>query len=304
MFKRVFVLFLIYFASLSAFAQTEKYTAPVKWERYKVSSQNVSVLLPKMPVLVESSDVCSEQETKKYVAYADQIVYGFNIASKIQGKLPHACSVMKQFGTENFQNRLVLLKAELKEVSETSFKQNNLTVVKISGTNASYWLINDFENKRWFELWVTNGNEDKAEVKNFIKSIEINKNAQGIEIGKGSDRTLGDETEKINESENGETVALRIVSKPIARYTDAARKVQVQGTVKLRITFLANGGIGEIAIANTLPFGFTMQDYVASIHGLTEQAVAAAKKIAFIPPKKDGKAFTVVKTVEYRFSIY
>jgi hypothetical protein len=39
-------------------------------------------------------------------------------------------------------------------------------------------------------------------------------------------------------------------------------------------------------------------------HGLTEQAIAAAKKIAFLPATADGKPYNVAKQIEYTFSIY
>jgi hypothetical protein len=38
--------------------------------------------------------------------------------------------------------------------------------------------------------------------------------------------------------------------------------------------------------------------------GLTEQAIIAAKRIRFEPQLKDGKPISVVKTVEFTFSLY
>ena len=50
---------------------------------------------------------------------------------------------------------------------------------------------------------------------------------------------------------------LQILAKPRANYTDAARTNQTQGTVTLRVTFLANGEIGNVGIVNYLPDGLT-----------------------------------------------
>ncbi len=58
MLKQISILVLIFIFSLCAFAQTEKYNAPIKWERYKVSDRDVSVLFPKLPILIQSSNVC------------------------------------------------------------------------------------------------------------------------------------------------------------------------------------------------------------------------------------------------------
>lgn len=293
MFRQIAILLLICFASLSAFAQTEKYTAPVKWERYKVGNKDISVLFPKLPVLVGSSDACRGEETKQYATYADQTVYGLIITSKV--KTPVFCSQIKgfkEFDEQSFADRLVELKNSSPETKETNFKQDNLTVIKIVAKITTYWLINDFANKRWFELLITDGNEEKAEVKNFIKSLEINKKTQGIEIGNGVDRTLGDENVKTIESKDGDTSAIIISLRPQPRYTEAARKASVQGTTTLKVTFLANGGIGSISPEDELP------------NGLTEQAVLAAQRIVFIPPKRNGISYAVSKRVIYHFTIY
>ncbi|MBA2736364.1 MAG: energy transducer TonB, partial [Pyrinomonadaceae bacterium] len=85
---------------------------------------------------------------------------------------------------------------------------------------------------------------------------------------------------------------LKIISKPRANYTDAARQNQIQGTVTLRVTFLASGQIGKISLVNDLP------------DGLTEQAIAAARTIRFEPQIVNGKPRTVTKTVQYNFTIY
>lgn len=86
--------------------------------------------------------------------------------------------------------------------------------------------------------------------------------------------------------------ALQIFSKPRANYTDAARTNQTQGTVTLRVTFLANGEIGDVAIVNYLP------------DGLTEGAIQAAKQIKFEPALQNGKAVSVTKQVQYSFTLY
>ncbi|MEJ7624221.1 MAG: energy transducer TonB [Pyrinomonadaceae bacterium] len=90
----------------------------------------------------------------------------------------------------------------------------------------------------------------------------------------------------------GVTQALKINSKPKPTYTDAARQNSIQGLVILRVTFLASGQIGSISPIKGLP------------HGLTEQAIAAARRISFEPMKRDGVGQAVTKQVEYNFAIY
>jgi TonB family protein len=88
------------------------------------------------------------------------------------------------------------------------------------------------------------------------------------------------------------TESVRIISKPSASYTDAARKNGIEGTVVLKVNFAASGQIATIFPVSSLPYG------------LTEQAIAAARKIRFESAKKDGVPCSVIKGVEYKFSIY
>lgn len=83
---------------------------------------------------------------------------------------------------------------------------------------------------------------------------------------------------------------LKILSKPTAQFTDEARKNGTTGFVRLRVTFLASGSIGEISAVDTLP------------DGLTESAIEAAKGIRFKPATKNGEPMTVTKLVEYSFA--
>ena len=104
MFKQILILLVICFLCLCASAQTEKYTAPVKWERYIVGEQDVSVLFPKLPVLIQKSDVCIEQETNKYAAYAEDVVYGLNIVYKSKQNAPDYCSQKRKFNETSFKS--------------------------------------------------------------------------------------------------------------------------------------------------------------------------------------------------------
>ena len=85
---------------------------------------------------------------------------------------------------------------------------------------------------------------------------------------------------------------LQILSKPRPGYTDLARERNTEGTVVLRVTFLASGEIGNIDPVKTLP------------NGLTEKAILAATQIEFEPQMADGRAVTVTKQIEYTFAIY
>ncbi|MER3430211.1 MAG: hypothetical protein C4324_04050, partial [Blastocatellia bacterium] len=70
------------------------------------------------------------------------------------------------------------------------------------------------------------------------------------------------------------------------------RTNNIQGSVTLRVTFLANGTIGPISVIKGLPYG------------LTEQAIAAAREIKFEPEMVNGVPRTTTRPVTYNFTIY
>jgi TonB family protein len=108
----------------------------------------------------------------------------------------------------------------------------------------------------------------------------------GNEIGGGTDN---DEAPTVKK---GPSKKLNIIFKPRPNYTDEARKAGIQGVVRLRVTFLANGTIGNITPLNNLGYG------------LTEQAILAARQLKFEPEMRDGVPVTVTRVVEYSFTLY
>lgn len=91
---------------------------------------------------------------------------------------------------------------------------------------------------------------------------------------------------------NEVTSKARILSKPSPEYTEEARKNQVTGTVTLQLVFSSSGAVTNIRTINGLPYG------------LTEKAIAAARRIQFSPAMKDGRAVSQYIRVEYNFNIY
>jgi TonB family protein len=118
----------------------------------------------------------------------------------------------------------------------------------------------------------------------------------GIGDGIGGGRGTGVDNDGDNEppkpKDVGPPTPLKIISKPRPNYTDAARTNNVQGVVRLRVTFLANGSIGSISPVSGLGYG------------LTEAAIAAARSIRFEPAKKGGVPQTVTRVVEFNFALY
>lgn len=129
-------------------------------------------------------------------------------------------------------------------------------------------------------------------------------NGRGSGSGNGEGNGTGNNRGDGDNGDRARTVAERkpepagpskkfnITSKPRADYTDEAREKNITGIVSLRVTLNANGSVGSISPINRLPYG------------LTEKAIAAAKRIKFEPQLKNGVPQTVRVQIQYDFTIY
>jgi TonB family protein len=89
------------------------------------------------------------------------------------------------------------------------------------------------------------------------------------------------------------TVRAVIKSRPNPAYPRGARAYRVQGEVKLRIILGSDGRVRDkMEVLEGLP------------HGLTEEAIKAARRIEFEPARKDGRPVSQYVTVIYNFNLY
>ena len=88
------------------------------------------------------------------------------------------------------------------------------------------------------------------------------------------------------------TTKARLISKPEPVYPQVARNQQVTGTVVLRCVFASDGTVKHILIVQALP------------SGLTEQSIAAAKRIKFIPATINGIPVSMWMQLEYNYNLY
>lgn len=95
----------------------------------------------------------------------------------------------------------------------------------------------------------------------------------------------------------GITRPVKILSKPRADYTDAARTNNIQGTVQVSVTFLPDGTVGKIS--DVARNNSNLRKF-----GLVKSAMDAARKVKFQPAMKNGKPVKEVKILEYTFTLY
>lgn len=134
-------------------------------------------------------------------------------------------------------------------------------------------------------------------------------NGSGNGVGPGKDGNMGDDGKAIGSDGSGGsdgnnsgrdriyrapevTQRALVISKPEALYSEAARRNQIMGTVVLRVVFSMSGEVTNIRAISPLPMG------------LTENAIAAARRIRFRPATKNGRPVSVYVQLEYNFNIY
>jgi periplasmic protein TonB len=85
---------------------------------------------------------------------------------------------------------------------------------------------------------------------------------------------------------------VRVKEQPKPKYTQDARKHQLEGTVVLRCVFRSTGEVTNITVIKGLP------------DGLTDRAIAAARQIKFKPAMNDRRPVSMWMQLEYNFTLY
>jgi TonB family protein len=112
--------------------------------------------------------------------------------------------------------------------------------------------------------------------------------------GAATPATRAGEAEDYNRIFTGRevTAKARVLEKPEPTYNESARKFGVQGTIVLRAVFSKTGEVTNLHVVKKLP------------HGLTQQAISAARAIRFTPAMKDGQPVSMWMELQYNFNLY
>jgi protein TonB len=92
--------------------------------------------------------------------------------------------------------------------------------------------------------------------------------------------------------QNEVTVRPHIEYKPEPGYTEEARRHRVSGRVLVEAVLCRTGKVADVEVIRGLP------------HGLSEQAVKAARSIRFEPGQKDGETVSVRIRLMYGFQLF
>src|SRR5690606_37124737 len=192
-----------------------------------------------------------------------------------------------------------------------TFLENKTGRVEFTDKDGYYHRVRFFKTgSKMITLQTVSTDKESTVAERFLNSISFSKDAseqvvkdEPASVIVGSAWSTGDlggrsattDPEKKKDaaaSPKSANAPLRLISKPRAQYTDFARFYNIQGTVRVRVTFGDDSKIGAVTVLDKLPFG------------LVDEAVKAAKDIKFKAQEPEGEAITTIRLVEYKFTIY
>lgn len=275
---------LILVSSLYARAQS----APESWQRYTVAAQQFSVALPTLPAMTTTMRYFFPSGKKRQEiqlgAYAGGLVYQVNVCEN--GELRKSLHDFMAEQTVHWKANL----ASAHDIELGGIPGKELLFPARRGPEASRFFATE-SRLYHFSVGGATTNDDPR-VKYFLASIVLGKRQDGIVVTDGPGSPYEQDTGEAPLSGKDVDQKIVLAQKPEPVYTEAARQNEVTGTVILKAVFTSAGNVSDIRVVSGLPFG------------LTEIAVAAARKIKFYPALKDGKRVSTLLQLEYNFDLY
>jgi TonB family protein len=269
------------FILLASIANAQTQAGPA-WERYTVKGEEFSVTLPVEPSMQTSTAFVTRLNKSRLErvieAKVDQVVYRIYVYENPKPRQSLKDFIAEQTGRSDldltFERDLTVAKFGGQQYS--SHDRDFLTTEQFFATEG-----------RFYRFVVRGATADHAGAQQFFSSVTLGKKQKGVEVLEGAAPT----GQHIYVGKEVDTKA-RLISKPEPVYTEEARQKQITGTVVLKVVFAASGQVTNIRTVQGLP------------HGLTERAIAAARKIKFIPATKEGKYVSMWMQLEYNFNLY
>jgi TonB family protein len=292
--KQLSLLACLVFAATTALAQPPGATPVVQtrqvelsaWPTYTIKDELVSARLPTHPALITSRRyrrvVRQILIDRTAAAYADGVVYAIYTYDNREPR-----DTFEDFiAAQPERDRLDLSTARSVTIGRYSGREYSTQNRDLPQT-VQFFAVED----RLYKFVATGAPADDPAVKQFFSSIALDRK-QGIEVSDGPGVPLSDAgtAEILTGKQVDSKVRLIVNAEP--SYSEEAREKEIAGTVILKVIFGADGRVGNIRIVQGLP------------HGLTERAIDAARKIKFIPARKDGKFVSMWLQLEYNFNLY
>ncbi len=262
-------------------------TSSSEWLRYTVDGDKFSVLLPVMPAMItyptrtrDNRD--SLQKVRIIGAYSDGVAYAIEVFER-----SGSGDVAQLTGME-FKRDIVVDGVNGKEYSYEN--KNQKGTVQLFRTSTHIHLFRAIGSKLI---------DPDGGITRFFSSLNFAPKPGDIKITDGPGNRSGEANPLRIDGGQVEIIKARdvdvkisVVSKPEPYYTEGAREADVVGTVVLRVVFGSNGAITHVRVVSGLP------------HGLTEQAIFAARQIKFHPAIKDNRFVSIWVELQYNFNLY
>jgi TonB family protein len=259
---------------------------PLSWSRYTVKGEEFSVTLPAHPAMstvkrfqMRTGKTRLERQLHVSEGGVRYVINVFENPKPRQSLEEFIAEQRERSGHDPATERNVTLNGVAGKEYSSGNKTPSATVQFLA------------TERRLYRFSASGAGAEDAGVKQFFSSIVLSRETEGIKVSDGPKLPLNlAADEKIFTGKEIDTMA-RLIKKPEPNYTEDARRNAIAGTVVLKAVFSATGKVTNIRVVSGLPYG------------LTERAIAVAKKIEFIPSMKDGKYVSMWMQLEYNFSL-
>ena len=277
-------------SSTASFAGHSSLSAPqASWSVFSPAEEDIALELPARPTFrqyaVAAPMVRNKQQLevvldhREYGGFGNGLIY---IIESFKAERPEKLS-------ENYLNL-----SDPLEVFERQLFFDGITARQYRRSESSKFMTYTRRRLRFttgshlYVITMATDKEDSAAVEQLLSSIRLRKPGEPVTPTPVPEE-MTPEPAYLAADVGRRAV---IVWKQEPTYTEEARQKHVRGQVLLRAVFAANGYVSGIVVTKGLE------------HGLTEQAIEAARNIRFFPALKDGKPVSLAMVLEYQFDLY
>jgi len=276
------ILFVLIAGAAVTQAQQPVEQKPLYWSRYTVKGEEFSVLLPTVPAMITTQalrkDDQERQTQRQLEASLDDVLLTIDVHQN-----PQPRQSLDQF--------IAAMSADLKydPASERAFTVDGFSGKEYSATDKPFIVRFIATETRLYRFMVKGPGVEGRAAKEFLSSIKLGKNTDGIKISDGPGIPVWSaSTDQVYAAKEVDAKA-RLLNNPAPDLsTDASKRPS--GLVILRVVFAKTGRVENITVIRGQP------------NGLTEKCIEAAKQIRFTPATKDGHPVSMWMQLEYSFN--
>lgn len=256
------------------------------WNVYTVKGERLSVALPVLPGIETSKETRArpqkDRQRRIIKCSAKGVVYTIHIVENPKPRLSLESFIQEQTTTNPVENLTSARDFSIDGVAGKAFSYPD-------GKGMVQFFATD---DRLYDVRAYGASLDDPRMKTFFHYLSLKKRQGAIEVSDNVQAGIFDPTTETILKGNDVDTKVRLIEKPEPSYSDEAKRNQITGVVILKCIFASDGTVKNIRVVSGLPYG------------LTEKAIAAARKIKFMPATKDGKNVSMWMQLEYNFNLY